>query len=248
MSMLDETIFAEDGLDLSLAVDKILKRCVQETIDINSLLGSDKFFLFMMLRAVTYGPEYTFEWTCTKETAPQVVCGHVNTTTINIPNDFKMKYLGDDDSEPFEIVLPESGKDLSFRLLRGHDEEAVKRFTEEIEEKRRDGIQALDTTGIFRLSRHVLKVEGNDATKAPRDMVMNFLASLGARDRQHLKDKIRFYTPGLDTGLKLKCDKCKFVHSWDMPLTADFFRAVNDDEGDPVADEVRFNVLPGDGS
>jgi hypothetical protein len=243
MTMLEEAVFAEEGQDLGTAIDKILKRCVQENLDINTLLGSDKFFLFMMLRAVTYGPEYTFEWTCPKEG-----CDHLNVRTVKIPDDFKMKYLADEDTEPFVITLPESGKEIAFRLMRGHDEPVIKKHTALIEEKKRQGVQVLDTTNIFRLARHIIKVDGNDATQAPEDLMMNFVSSLSAKDRQFLGKQIRFYTPGLDTGVSLKCDNCGSIHDWDMPFTADFFRAVSDDDGEPVADEVRLNVLPGNES
>lgn len=240
MTMLEESVFAEDGQDLRTAIDKVLKRCVQENLDINTLLGSDKFFLFMMLRAITYGPEYTFEWTCPKED-----CGNTNVRTVKIPDDFKMKFLADEDTEPFKVTLPESGKDIAFRLLRGHDEPIIEKHTQEIEEKKRQGAYVVNTTNIFRLTRHITEVDGKDVREAPLDVLMNFVASLSAKDRQFLGKQIRFYTPGLDTGVSLKCEKCSGVYDWDMPFTADFFRAISDDDGEPVADEIRLNVLPG---
>lgn len=246
MTMMEEAVFAEDGLDLSQAIDKVLKRCVQENLDINTLLGADKFFLFMMLRAVTYGSDYTFEWTCTKADARGDTCGQTNTKTVNIPEDFKIKYLGDADKEPFTITLPDCGKEIAFRLLRGHDEPVIAKYAKELEDKRKDGIKVIDTTGVFRLTRHIVSVEGNDVSKAPRDMLMNFISSLVAKDRQHLRDKIKFFTPGLDTAVKLRCEKCDAVHDWDMPFTAEFFRTVSDDETIPMADEIRSNVLPRD--
>ena len=247
MTMVDEGYFLDPDMGFSKAIDKILKRCVQEDLDINTLLSSDKFFLFMMLRAVTYGPDYTFTWSCTAEKARNTVCGHKNTATVKIPDDFKMKYLADGDKEPFAVTLPDCQREISFRLLRGYDDEYIDRFVQEAEAKKKEGIIIPDRTSVFRLSRHIVKVDGKDVKNAPGDLLLNFVASFSARDRQFLQSKINFYTPGLDTGVTLVCEKCHMVHEWDMPFTANFFRAITDNiEGEAVADEVRSDVLSGD--
>lgn len=233
MSMIDETVFLEEGVTLAQSIDKSLRRCLQDKLDINSLLVSDKFFLFMSLRAITYGAKYTFDWLCEFGD-----CNTTNTATVDIPGDFKMKFLSDEDREPFEVLLPDSGKRLSFRLLRGNDDEAVEAHRKDIEKKKKDVLSVQDTTNLFRTCRHIVAVDGHSVAEAPEQMVMTFFASLTARDRQTFQQKIAYYTPGIDTTLTVSCAKCGHVHEMDMPFTANFFRAISEIEGEPVEDEI----------
>jgi hypothetical protein len=237
MTMLEESLLMnEAGLDQ--AVDRILKRCVTETVDVNTLIGADKFFLFIMLRAITYGSEYTFSWVCAHATGVKP-CGHTNTVKVNIPDSFRMKYLTEEDKEPFQVTLPDNGRQISFRLLRGVDEPHIEAYLKEIKQDQENGIDRVDTSLAFRLVSHIIEVDGKSVKKAPREKIMAFVNSWSAKDRQYLQQKIAFYTPGLDTLLKVKCDKCGHSHEMEMPYTVNFFRAVNSpDEGEPEADQI----------
>jgi hypothetical protein len=244
MTMVEESYFMDDELTFSEAFDKILKKCVQEELDINTLLSADKFFLFMMLRAITYGPEYTFSWTCGSQKPNGENCRHKNSSTVKIPDDFKLKMLADEDTEPFKITLPDCQREISFKLLRGHDEVYIDRFSKMEESKKQEGVTLPNRLGIFRLARHITHVDGKSVKEAPENILMSFVASFSAKDRQYFQDKIAYYTPGLDTGVSVLCEKCGSVQKLDMPFTADFFRAViNEDEIPAVADEVRSDVL-----
>jgi len=248
MTMIEEGFFMDDDLTFSEAVDKILKKCIQEDLDINTLLSSDKFFLFMMLRAVTYGSDYAFTWTCTLEKSRGEICGHKNSSTVKIPDDFKLKYLADTDKEPFKITLPDCQREISFRLLRGHDELLIDRFSQAEKAKKQDGVMIPNRLSVFRLARHITHVDGKAVKDAPENMLLGFVSSFSAKDRQYFQEKINFYTPGLDTGVRLTCEQCHTPQELDMPFTANFFRAVLDgDTAEPVADEVRLNVLSKDG-
>lgn len=246
MTMVDEAMVTNPKTAGGDTVDRILKRCIQETVDINSLLGSDKFFLFMMLRAVTYGADYTFQWTCPAMIDPTELCGHRNTTTVEIPTDFQVKYLADEDVEPYTVRLPECQREISFRLLRGYDEPVIEVHKSQVDANRKSGIQAMDTTPAFRLVRQIVKVDGKDVTEAPETKMLAFVQSIPPKDIQLLKGRMAHFTPGLSTDVTLVCEKCKNVHEWDLPFTANFFRVINSDTGRPVGDEIRPDVLPGD--
>jgi len=245
MTMVDESLLMGDE-PIDTLIDRILRRCLVEKLDVNSLIGSDKFFLFIMLRAITYGSSYTFTWTCSKSLGVKP-CGHTNTMTVNIPDSFKVKFLADTDKEPFTVTLPDSGKEISFRLLRGSDEPTIEAYTKEIKQKQDAGISTPDTTFVYRLMRHITGVDGHSVKDAPPDKLMAFITSLGAVDRQYLQKQIAFFTPGLDTLIKTTCEKCQNGHEMEMPYLASFFRAISDEnEGGTVADEVRPHVLSAD--
>jgi hypothetical protein len=248
MTMVEESMFANSKGDNTEIVDSILRRCVQENTEINTLLAADKFFLFMMLRAITYGSDYTFNWVCPALVSPNELCSYRNTSTVNIPDDFKVKYLSDEDKEPFKISLPESNKEISFRLLRGTDEVHIEKHTAEFKAKQKAGIGGPDTTTAFRLSRQIVAVDGSAIKDAPSQKVLQFVMSLHAKDVQALRDSIGFFTPGINTDVTLICEDCKTVHEWDLPFTANFFRANISVEGSSIVDEVRPDVLPGNES
>jgi len=246
MTMVEETMITDPKTAGEDSVDKILKRCIQESVDVNALLGSDKFFLFMMLRAVTYGSEYTFQWTCPAMKNPVELCGHKNTTTVKIPDDFQIKYLADEDVEPYTVRLPECQREISFRLLRGYDDPVIDAYKAKIAAQSKAGIQVVDTTPIFRLVRQIVKVDGKDVTEAPEDKMLAFVQSIPPKDIQLLKGRMAHFTPGMSTDLTLVCEKCKAVHEWDLPITANFFRVVDSTTGRPIGDEIRSHVLSGD--
>jgi len=230
MTMLEEALFLSDDQDLTETVDKVLRRCVQEKIDINNLITSDKFFLFMMLRAITYGSDYLFEWVCKATNKKGKLCNATNSSSIHIPDDFKMKFLTEEDKEPFVVMLPETKRQISFRLLRGSDEPRVEKHSKEIEQARNSGAPKIDTTVGFRLMCHIVAVDGKSVTKAPEEKLLGFILSLPAKDRQFLQQKINFYTPGLNTDVTVVCDSCGAVTTMDMPFTSNFFRSSLPDE------------------
>jgi hypothetical protein len=158
-----------------------------------------------------------------------------------------MKYLSDEDKEPFTVRLPETQREIAFRLLRGYDEAAIEKFTEKIEEKKKQGLLIEDTTIAYRLSRQILSVDGKDVTKAPEDKLLRFVLTLPIRDSQFLRNKIAYYTPGINTDVHLRCAACKAEEEGDLPITVNFFRVVDEDEDRPVEHEVRADVLPGAG-
>lgn len=245
MTMVEETmILNQSGKDGGDVIDKVIQRCIQERFDINTLLAADKFFLFMMLRAITYGPEYTFEWTCPARDVDGV-CNTKNRKTVRIPDDFMVKRLADEDVEPFELVLPDCQKKISFRLLRGFDEGAIEEYTKGLDEQRKAGISVPDTTVAYRLSRHIQAVDGKSLKEAPEDKVVRFIASLSAGDGRFLREKINYFTPGIETIVDLKCRECGTPRRVPLPISSEFFRPTPEIAGNPVGDEVRADVPSG---
>lgn len=242
MTMLEEALLLNEDDDFGKTMDQMLKRCIQESVDVNSLIVTDKFFLFMMLRAVTYGSDYTFEWLCRGNTNKGKPCNTRNTSTVQIPDNFMIKYLAEEDTEPFTVTLPETKRQISFRLLRGSDEPKIEKHSEEITniKKNPNVVNKVDTTPAYRLMCHITAVDGNSVAKAPEDKLLAFVLSLPATDRQYLQNKINYYTPGISTTLTVVCKACHTATDLDMPITANFFRTSFQDEeqSGPSDDEV----------
>jgi len=249
MTMSDESriLNPEKGVSFSRSVDLVLQKCIQEVVDINSLLSADKFYLFMLLRAVTYGQEYSFTWECGSTDEKKEVCGHENTASVKIPGDFQVKGLTKEDIEPFGVTLPVTGKTISFRLGRGYDEIAVDKYEGELAAKKKAGIMVADTTPLYRLARLVTAVDGNEITKnVGISHVVSFINSLPAKDIAALKAQMEYYTPGMNTEVSLYCEECRTMTKMDLPITVSFFRPDYFVRGEPVETKVRPDVLHGD--
>lgn len=239
----------EDGINAAL------RKCIQETIDINSLLAADKFFLFLLLRAITYGSEYTFNWTCNAilQSGPRMGdnCGWQNRSTVRIPDEFQIKQLDDNDTEPFMITLPESGKDIGFRLPRVGDEQIAEAYFGEQTSKvtKTGGAEihrgAGDTLEARQLVNLLTHVDGNElGPKIDRKLVMRWFLSLPSKDIAMYRQKLDFFTPGIETEIHLTCAACGHDHEMDMPITAEFFRPEFALAGEPAANEVRPDAAP----
>ncbi len=236
------TAKAHDGLA------KAIQKCVQESIDVNQLLAADKYFIFMMLRAITYGSDYTFNWECSTLGADRKPCNFLNRSTVHIPDEFRVKQLDDADKEPFQVRLPGCGKTLSFRLARGYDEQAIERFETKMKRDKKSNIQSTATSEAFKLALLITAIDDNEITDdIDITQVLTWVTSLEALDVVHYRDKLDFYTPGIDTTVTLTCEECGSRHEMDLPLTHEFFRPELTNTERLMGDEVRPDVLPGTG-
>lgn len=246
MTLVEESlIYTPDGIDV------VLKRCVQDPINTDYLLAADKFFLFLMLRAVTYGPEYSFSWTCTAPERDRKgnvnKCGHRNRATVYIPDDFKIKRLTQEDKEPFKVHLPESGKTIKFRLQRSYDEKLLDAFMDSIEKDKQENIRQHRSAEAFQLAQLLVEVDGNKISEdIPQEVKMRFISSLPGKDNAAYRHALDFYTPGLDTEVSLTCEKCKSPMKRDLPLTYEFFRPGPSEPPGPTGNEVRPDEVHGD--
>ena len=211
MTTRDEALLVGMGEgQISDVFDAILSRCIASPeIDLGNMLLTDKFYLVLMLRANSYGSEYTFSISCPK-------CRQDIEHTCQIPTDFEVSE--GEGEEPFSVSLPLSGKKVAFRLLRGHDEEEIERFSRREKSKSKDDNREY----IYRLAKHILTIDG----KAPENIqvAMEFISALVGLDSVELRNAMDDATPGVDTTLEVECKRCKRDFKVEMPFTAGFFR------------------------
>ena len=245
MTLMEESIMTSGDTD---ATDTVLKKCVQESISIDTLLSADKFFIFMLLRAITYGTDYSFNWSCTADQTKGPnrgePCGAKNRTTVQIPDDFRVKQLADEDTEPYMITLPESGKRIGFRLARAYDAKEIEQYERKITSLSESGVKRMGQSAeAFQLAKLLVVVDGNKITDniAVED-IMSWVCSLSGRDVAHYRSQLEHFTPGMDTTVTLHCESCGAKHEMDLPLTIEFFRPKYSDSSGSVANEIRPDV------
>jgi len=224
MTAREEKLLAGASGDLTEVIDTIFQRCVVMGPDLkpSMFLSSDRFYTLLMLRATSYGQDYTFSVTCD-------ACGFDFTKTVNIPDDFETIYLEDDVQEPFEVVLPMSGKKVGFRLPRGSDEVMIAKYSERMlggrGKKRTVAKKQGDPAYIYRTALLIETLDNIDVsdTQLMKDKI-EFVEKLIGGDSMALQAAIRDNDCGIDTEMLERCPRCNKINEFIMPFTAEFFR------------------------
>lgn len=141
---------------------------------------ADRVFLMYAVRRVTLGDEYPFETPCPK-------CEKPSLYSINLA-ELETTTLQDAKKRVFDAVLP-SGKSIRFRLLTGHDEMKLAKFSE-----------SPDVVTLGMLARTEL-YDGRPAD-------LGTFKSLGMRERQAIRAEFDKVDPGVDTAVDVTCPKC----------------------------------------
>ncbi len=182
--------------------------------DHKDLLVGDRMYLLIAERCLTYGSAYKITFKCP-------YCGNLNKDhVVDLAKDLTERPAGADLSEPVQIALPDSGKSVSMRFLRGTDEEAIKRHAKR--SAATGGGEGDDAAYLHRLARLLVLVEGED----PGDIVVRerFIGGLPAGDVVHIDNTMEGLEPGVDISIAPECHKCGTPNDMVLPMTAEFFR------------------------
>lgn len=206
----EEKLFSASGSKLAVA-DKILEKCiVSKCVPLCDMLMTDKYYLFLNLRSSSYGSEYLFKQRCK-------ACGTVFNHSVMLPTGLTLKMATEDDTEPYDVKLPVSGKTLSLRFLRGSDEKAVEDFISQLPSADSD---EGDPAYAFRLARHIAKMDGEDVDSLEK---LNFCESMIGKDSLKMRQAIATHETGADLSIESTCPGCRKVIVSSLPLTDEFF-------------------------
>jgi hypothetical protein len=91
-------------------------------VDWGMVLQGDGFFALLMVRALTYGPEYAFGVGCRNDACRARIEWEVGLTRLPVrtfSDESRAAFMG---GNRFETMLADAGKRVRFRLLTGEDE------------------------------------------------------------------------------------------------------------------------------
>jgi len=212
------------------AIDLIISRCVpavSNSVGADHLVLGDRFYLLNVVRAVSYGQEYTFQVNCES-------CNQRFKHTVQIPDDFEIQELKEDWKEPFYVELPLSKLKVGLKLLRGTDERSISKYVDRIYAKvdTRDASQKLagDPAYSFRLATHMVSMEGpeqtfdRDNTPDFQSKAMSLVEQMYARDAQAIRQAVADNDCGPNIEMNLECPKCRTGFATVMPYQLEFFR------------------------
>ena len=210
ISVPEEKIFLSSKTQMAVA-DQVLQKCiVSDCIPVNEMLMTDKYFLLLNLRSISYGPEYSFKMKCGS-------CKKDFNHKVILPEGLSMKIATEDDVEPFDVKLPVCEKTLALRFLRGVDEDAIDEYVSQLEGVNpNDG----DPGYEYRLTRHIVTIDGESVDALKK---LKFVKSMIGRDSLTMRRAISEHETGIDFGLDLTCPSCMQEIRTSLPLTNEFF-------------------------
>jgi|TARA_R110000824_G_scaffold248457_1_gene437531 hypothetical protein len=211
----EDILTSQTLLKKGVAIDRVIKNIiVDKRIDPDSLLVGDRNAIIIATRVSGYGSNYT-----TKVGCPQ--CGEASEYTFDL-NEAKV-YAGEDASElditdredgTFDVTLPRTKLDVTFKLLDGRDEKVLLTGVE------RDRKQKLPEKTITRsLHNMMVAINGDTAPEAINYLISN-IPSLDAR---HLRHAYRLASPNIDLSQYFECGECGHAQTMEVPLNAEFF-------------------------
>jgi len=216
MTMTEEKILSTNRLiKTGQALNMVFRNCIKSDIDPEDLLSSDRIFLMYWLRAISYGPEYTFTLRCPNPTCPVGKFKY----TVDISKQ-PVKEMSADIKEPIELKLKRSGATIFYNLSRGRTETQAR----QLRNKKLINATDIDNTSTERLGLLIKKIvtpQGEELEVSKWNM---FLNSLIGEDSSIIRDDMNEKDAGIEPIKNIRCPHCDEEFDEDIPITTEFFR------------------------
>lgn len=197
------------------ALDLIFQNCIKSDIDPAELLSSDRVFIMLWLRSVSYGNVYKFNLIC-----QNTACQKRFEYEVDL-SEHPIKEIEDPEiSEPFELTLPAMKYKIWFRLPRGKDEIEIIKM-----QNKPKKIDDTDDSIVHRLSSILSKVEDPNGQELPSNQFQAFIESLVGRDASAIRKAIDEYDAGVEDIQGIQCPHCDYEFDTAIPITESFFRS-----------------------
>lgn len=197
------------------AFDSIIEKCITkpEDFEMGKLISSDRHFLLIKLRVVSYGPIYHFSYKCP-------FCGKISEYEINL-DDLEVNYLPEDFKEPYdEFELPICKDKIALKLPRIDDLKSVrmkaKRWMKKFPE------QIGDPSLIYGMMANIATVNDKVLEGSP---MQRYVEELAATDASFIRNRINKLEIGIDTTIYEECPRCHEDLEFTMPMGPEFFHS-----------------------
>ena len=199
------------------ALDMIFRNVIKSQIDPANLLSSDRVFIMLWLRNISYGNIYKFQIQCQNPN-----CQRKFEWEVDLNNHPIKEFDNPEISEPFELLLPVSKHKILFRLPRGTDEIEIIKMQNQPKK-----MNDTDDSIVRRLSSAVLKVIRPDGSELPPNQKEMFIESLIARDASIFRNKLEELDCGIEDIKGIACPYCENTFDSVIPITESFFRTTD---------------------
>lgn len=218
MTGAEEQILATQRLvKKGVAINMIFDKCIKESKQYSSekLLESDRNFLLIYLRGISYGPEYDVEVTCP-------VTDRVFNYTINLDTDLSVTRCPEDfGPENLHDTLPSSGLMFTYRLPSGIDNQKIMDHKER--NAKFDMSGQTDDTFLYRTALLINEIGNENVSITDEKEILILLKNLKIDDVAYLRNVITNEPFGVDTKITITSPYTQTDFVQELPFGTSFF-------------------------
>jgi len=219
MTAREEDILSTPSLiKKGIVLDKLFESLIisnGEGVSFNyrDLVLGDKNAIMVASRVLGYGKLYGVSIIIPKLDDPHEV--EIDLTTLKDKEFDEDLFTEHGNNVPF--LLPNSNKQITFKILDGHAEAAIKSDLTRQAKKNTSGIERTNST---RMKHIITSVDGDDSRSTINDFVDTYLLS---SDSILLKEYIQKIQPDVDLRIKVEIEDEEISEFFDIPIGIDFF-------------------------
>jgi hypothetical protein len=200
-------------LKKGVALERVLQNLIVDArINAQHLLIGDRNAITVAIRSTAYGNMYETKITCPACNATQDYTFDLNEAGVYGGEDLDTLDITPNGDGTFNVLLPTTQVEATFRLLIGQDEKAMLSSTT----KKGNSADNLVTNQLKNI---IVAVNGDTSPQAVRYLVDN----IPSRDSRHLRMSYKVAAPNIDLTQNFACGECEYDAELEVPLTADFF-------------------------
>ena len=200
----EDILTNQNYISKGIVLDKLLQSLIVSNIDYSELIAGDQNAIMIAARVLGYGKDYEFSYGGEKHT--------VDLTTLK-DKEFDESLITPHKNE-FSFKLPNSGNEITFKILTVGDESKVRKELEGLKKINKDANPEIST----RLKYLITSVNGDREQSAIRNFVDNYLL---AKDSRALREYIKQVQPDIDLTVSLEIGGVE--EDIILPITVNFF-------------------------
>lgn len=200
----EDILTNQNYIEKGTVIDKLLQSLIVTKFDYNELLVGDKNALLVAARILGYGKNYSFEYT-----------GEEVSVDLSTMENRELHPDIESGVNEFQYKLPNSGIDITFKLLNHKDERDISNEIKGLKRVNKNSSSDLST----RMKYMITSVNGDSEKSTIRKFIDNSLLAMDAREfRKHVKS----FSPdvNLTTHVETKGGEYKEIT---IPITLNFF-------------------------
>lgn len=202
----EDILTTQSYIKRGVVLDKLLQSLIISNINYDDLLIVDKNALLIAARVLGYGKDYEIEHECSNCNTKSKI--KVDLTKVNNKELDEEKYTKE--LNEFFFVLPQSKKEIKFKLLTYSDR---KEIDEEIERRVKFDKSPVKKRITTLLKKTIIEVQGNRNKIAIDSFVDNELFSV---DSKSLREYVFQISPSLSYEQEWICPNCNELLNIDM--------------------------------
>jgi hypothetical protein len=209
----EDILTSQNLINKGIVLDKLFESIIVSDVSVDDIIVGDKNAIMLASRIMAYGPDYHAKLRC-----PQ--CDTVSTEVIDLTLlENKEVEISEKNGNSFGLHLPQSGKEITFKILTHGDSRKIDEEIETWDRINKDD-NAVRSEMSVRYKFVISSVDGETSKVKIKEFIKN---GLTIQDSRLLKRRMKELSPGIDQTFEYRCGRCDFAERIKIPFGIDFF-------------------------